>query len=98
MKGERNNLGGKLVTLIAPCWNAERFIGRFLDSVLAQTYKDIQFILVNDGSNDRTDEIIQTYAEKLKRRQNFLTLTRNAGFVSVTPSLLTLRRARKYVI
>lgn len=58
-------MGGKLVTLIAPCWNAERYIGRFLDSVLSQTYGNIQFILVNDGSTDGTDGIIHSYAGKL---------------------------------
>ena len=49
----------KLVTLMAPCYNAERFIERFLNSVLAQSYKKIQFILVNDGSTDSSAEVVQ---------------------------------------
>lgn len=55
-----------LVTLIAPCYNGEKYIERFLKSVLAQTYKNIQFILVNDGSTDNTERIINSYKNDLE--------------------------------
>lgn len=49
-----------MVTLIVPCYNSEQYIDRCLDSILSQTYNDIELIIVNDGSSDNTDLIIET--------------------------------------
>jgi len=57
-----------LVSIITPCFNVEKFIGEYLDSVLAQTYDNIELILVDDGSTDRTKEIIDSYISKIKNR------------------------------
>lgn len=51
----------KLVSIISPCYNGESYIRRFLDSVLNQTYDNIEFIIVNDGSTDKTEEIVLSY-------------------------------------
>lgn len=56
----------ELVSIISPCYNMESYIGRFLDSLIAQTYKHLEIILVNDGSTDNTDEIIKSYIPSLK--------------------------------
>jgi len=53
-----------LVSVIIPAYNAEDFIGRTLKSVLSQTYKNIEVLVVDDGSLDRTTEIIEPFAEK----------------------------------
>lgn len=53
------NIIKDMVTLIIPCYNAESFIENILQSVIRQTYKNIQLIIVNDGSLDRTDEKIR---------------------------------------
>ena len=50
-----------LVSIITPCYNGEKFLERFLDSVLNQTYENIELILVNDGSTDKTDDIANKY-------------------------------------
>lgn len=56
----------KLVSLIVPCYNGEKYLGRFFDSVLEQTYTYIQLIFVDDGSIDNTEQIVNEYKPKLK--------------------------------
>ncbi len=57
-----------LVSLISPCYNGEKFISRFLDSCLAQTYTNVEFIFVNDASTDKTEEIFFSYKARLKAK------------------------------
>lgn len=52
-----------LVSIIIPVYNTELYIGRCLDSVCTQTYKDIEIIVVNDASTDGTLRILEKYAE-----------------------------------
>lgn len=52
------------VTIIVPCYNVASTLPRFLDSVLKQTYHNIQLVTVDDGSTDQTAEILQEYREK----------------------------------
>ena len=62
-----------LVSVISPCWNGEKFVGRFLDSLLNQTYKGaIELLIVDDGSTDRTAEIIESYESKFASRNYIL--------------------------
>lgn len=53
----------KKVSIITPCYNSENFIGRYLDSILNQTYPSLELILIDDGSTDRTVEIINSYMD-----------------------------------
>jgi len=50
-----------LVSIILPVYNGENFLKESIDSVLAQTYKNFEFIIINDGSTDRSDLIIREY-------------------------------------
>lgn len=61
----------KMLTIIAPCYNGESYIKRFLNSVLAQTYSEIELIVVNDGSTDSTEDILTSY-EKLFANEGYL--------------------------
>ncbi len=56
-----------LVSIIIPCYNGEKLIERMLDSVIAQTYRPIELIIVNDGSTDNSDSVIQYYHEKFQK-------------------------------
>lgn len=51
----------KLVSVITPCFNGEDFLDRFFNNILEQTYKNIELIFINDGSNDRTEQIALFY-------------------------------------
>lgn len=57
-----------LVSCITPVWNREKYIGPMLDSVLGQTYPLIEMILVDDGSDDQTLEIAESYRERFTER------------------------------
>ncbi len=52
------------ISLIAPIYGVERYIRQFAESVLAQTYEDIQFVFVNDGTKDRSMEILEALVEE----------------------------------
>ena len=52
------------VTIIVPAYNAEKFLRQCLDSVVAQTLDDIEVLLINDGSTDRTADICKEYADR----------------------------------
>ncbi len=57
-----------VVSIITPCYNGEKFLNTFLDSVLNQTYKYIEFIIINDGSKDKSEEIILGYKELFEKK------------------------------
>ncbi len=61
------NLVKNRVSLIIPIYNGEKYIERSLKSVINQTYSNIQLILINDGSNDDTDRLIQAELPNLKK-------------------------------
>jgi glycosyltransferase involved in cell wall biosynthesis len=54
----------ELVTIVMPVYNHEEFVGQAIEDLLAQTYRDIEIILVNDGSIDDSYNIMMTYAER----------------------------------
>lgn len=52
-----------MISVIIPVYNAEPYLNRCIDSVLASAYSDFEIILVNDGSTDRSPDICRAYAE-----------------------------------
>jgi len=57
----------KIVSIVTPCYNAEKYLDTYFESVLSQTYKNLELIIVNDGSTDNSDLIIRSYEEKLRK-------------------------------
>ena len=55
------------VSFIIPAYNIEDYIGKCLDSILIQTWQDFEIIVVNDGSKDKTGEVLDSYATKDSR-------------------------------
>jgi glycosyltransferase involved in cell wall biosynthesis len=74
-----------LISIIIPVYNAEKFIAKCLDSVLNQSHQNLEIILVNDGSTDRSGLICDDYARKdtrviaLHKVNGGVSSARNAG-------------------
>ncbi len=72
-----------LVSLITPGWNGKDFIHNLLDSILNQTYQNLEYIYIDDGSSDGTKDIVLSYKEKFKERGiKFLYIYKQNGGVS----------------
>lgn len=54
-----------LVSVIIPCFNAERWLSEAIESCLNQTYPNLEIIVIDDGSTDRSLEIIQSYGDRI---------------------------------
>lgn len=61
---EGRKLNNKVVSVLIPAYNVERYLPKCLDSVLCQTFKDFEIILIDDGSTDKTGEICEDYRKK----------------------------------
>ncbi len=73
------------VTIILPVYNAEKHLNEAIDSILHQSYSFFELVLINDGSSDRSEEIILAYSDRriryIKNAQNIgLIDTLNLGF------------------
>lgn len=56
-------MSAPLVSVIIPAYNHERFVGAAVESVLGQSCADLELIVIDDGSRDRTGEVVQSYTD-----------------------------------
>ena len=71
-----------LISVIIPCYNSERFVERAINSVLAQTCKEYEIIVIDDGSTDRTAEKVRAYGPAVRylhQKNRGLPAARNTG-------------------
>lgn len=79
-----------LVSLIIPAYNVEAYVADCLDSIINQTYKQLEIIVINDGSTDKTLEIIQRFSfadnriKVINQENKGLSSVRNLGLQLVT--------------
>ena len=85
----------KKITVIVPVYNVENYLNKCLDSIIKQTYKNLEIIVVNDGSIDNSGIICQEYAQKdnrivyIEKENGGQSEARNMGLDRMTGSYVT---------
>lgn len=80
----------KKLSIIVPVYKVERYLARCIDSILNQTYKNLEIVLVDDGSPDRCGEICDEYAKEdervkvIHKENGGVSSARNVGFENST--------------
>jgi len=85
-------LGKPALSVIMPAYNAGRFLAPAIESVLSQTWRDFEFIIIDDASTDGTRELIESYAAKDARIRSFPN-PQNLGVTKTLNRALSLVRA-----
>lgn len=92
-----------LISIIVPVYNVEKYIRECLDSLINQTYKNIEIIIVDDGSTDKSGEICDEYEKKNKnirvihKKNEGLGFARNTGLENVNGKFVTFVDSDDYV-
>ncbi len=93
----------ELISVIVPVYNVESYLEKCLDSIINQTYSNIEIILINDGSTDSSFEICKKYKKKDKRiilinkKNGGLSSARNAGIEKFTGNYLLFVDSDDYI-
>lgn len=92
-----------LISIIVPVYNVEKYLPRCLDSLINQSYNDLEIIVIDDGSNDSSSQICEDYSQKDNRISVYhkinggLSDARNTGIQYVTGEYLTFIDSDDYV-
>ena len=93
----------KLVSIVLPIYNVEKYLNRCLESVVNQTYKNLEIILVDDGSTDGCTAICDDWAKRDERimvihKQNAgLGMARNTGIENATGDFICFYDSDDYI-
>lgn len=94
------NINKPLVSVVVPCYNMEQHLPKFMASLTAQTYQNLDIILVDDGSTDRTAEMLDGYAREdgrirvIHQQNGGISRARAAGFQVVRGGVFNQCRPR----
>ena len=92
-----------LVSVIIPVYNVEKYLRKCLNSVLSQTYKELEIILIDDGSTDSSGKICDEYAAKYKnfivihKKNEGLGMARNTGMEYMKGEYVTFLDSDDYI-
>lgn len=92
-----------LISVIVPVYNVEKYLARCVDSIVNQTYKNLEIILVDDGSTDLCPQMCDDYAEKdsrikvVHKKNGGLSDARNAGMAVATGEYISFIDSDDYV-
>jgi len=85
-----------VVSVIIPTYNRAHFLGETIQSVLNQTYKDFEIVIVDDGSTDKTEELVKSFSDgrlryiKLGKNTGSSAAPRNAGLKAASGKYIAL--------
>lgn len=92
-----------LISVIVPVYNVEKYLRQCLDSLLQQSYRDLEIIMINDGSKDSSGEICEEYAGKyphfkvIHKKNAGLGMARNTGLEHITGQYVTFVDSDDYL-
>lgn len=91
------------ISVIIPVYNVERYLEKCIDSIINQTYKNLEILLINDGSKDKSGEICDEYAKKdsrikvIHKENSGVADTRNMGLEIATGDYLMFVDSDDYI-
>lgn len=89
------------ISIIVPIYNAEKYIDTCLNSLLKQTKKELEILLINDGSTDKTEEVINKYSDNrikyFKNKNQGIGKTRNFGIKKATGKYIMFIDSDDYI-
>ena len=92
------------VTVVVPVYNVEKYIGKCIESIIKQNYKNIEIILIDDGSKDSSGKICDQYAKKdtrikvIHKENNGVSSARNSGIDNATGKYICFVDGDDYVM
>ena len=91
----------KDISIIVPIYNSEKYLKKCIDSIINQTKKELEIILINDGSTDNSEKIIKEYKDKrikyIKNTNQGIGTTRNQGIKEATGKYLMFIDSDDYI-
>ncbi|MDO5402824.1 MAG: glycosyltransferase family A protein, partial [Eubacteriales bacterium] len=93
----------KKISVIVPLYNGEKTIRRCIDSILAQTYSNFEILVINDGSTDKSSEIVSEMMRDdsrivlVNKSHEGVSAARNIGLLKTTGELLQFIDADDYI-
>lgn len=95
-------MNNPLISVIIPCYNVEKYVAECLESILSQSYQNLEIVVINDGSTDNTEEVIKPFLRDKRiiyKSQNNLGLSeaRNSGLRIISGKYVCLIDSDDYI-